>query len=255
MVDWRVEILFKNLPDKYPHLLANDHLRVLNRLMHSWGNPQFDVEIQDLLMNERSRQGFRPEVVQELMFLSSLHDKFVRAGLALPMPPNIWRGLAAKDPTPQGFRMTVERGDLSETKLYINGGIPLDFHFDGGQTPLMVATCAGHLAIVSYLLNEGANANARDETAYTALHWAAFYGHRAVAVQLIKHGAQVNTLQRTKGTPLGMAVMRGHHELVQLLLICKADPNLSGANGSPLALAAARGDVALQSTLTEHGAR
>jgi uncharacterized protein len=254
MKDWRLAVLFKNLPDKYPHLLVTHHLRVLNRLMHCWGNPQFDVEIQDLLMNERSRQGFRAEVVQELMYLSKLHDSFVRAGLALPLPPDIWKHLKVAIPTAQGFRRAVEQDDLVEAKHYISGGIPVDFHFDGGQTPLMVATSAGNVAMVSYLLHEGANPNARDEHAYTALHWAAFYGHRSVAVSLIKNGADVNVMQRNKGTPLGMAVLRGHLELVELLLICKANPNLAGDSGTPLSFAVARDSLPLKAMLLEYGA-
>ncbi len=50
-----------------------------------------------------------------------------------------------------------------------------------GYTPLHVATVNGHLKMISYLLNAGANVNARNNYKQTPLHLAAGYTSTAVA--------------------------------------------------------------------------
>lgn len=65
--------------------------------------------------------------------------------------------------------------------------------------------------------------DARDESGLTALHHAAFRGDRKNVQGLLQHGANVNSEHHLLGTPIAVAALRGHSEVVETLLLFKAD--------------------------------
>lgn len=83
--------------------------------------------------------------------------------------------------------------------------------FAGGTTPKPKAT--GHVNIVAYLLERGANANHTEANEYqpndnqTPLHCAARNGYTDIAKLLVRHGADIEARWEATGyTPLAVAV-------------------------------------------------
>jgi ankyrin len=59
----------------------------------------------------------------------------------------------------------------------------------------------GHLKIVKWLLNHGADVNFKDGHGHIPLHFSARSGHLEVCRMLLEHGAVVNTRGNTGSTP------------------------------------------------------
>ena len=60
----------------------------------------------------------------------------------------------------------------------------------------------GHEAIVSLLLEKGADVNAKNNDGWTPLHWASENGHEAIVSLLLEKGADVNAKDNDGETPL-----------------------------------------------------
>lgn len=85
------------------------------------------------------------------------------------------------------------------------------------MTSLMWAAQDGYLAMVRFLVAEGADVHIRDANGWTALMWAADGGHFEVAKFLVAHGADVNAQNNAGWTALMKAAMEGHLEVVRFL--------------------------------------
>lgn len=59
-----------------------------------------------------------------------------------------------------------------------------------GRQPIHFAAMAGHVQILEYLLNKGADPNAPDSRSWTPLHWAANNNSAKAVESLIKHKAE-----------------------------------------------------------------
>ncbi len=257
MLNPRVTLLFQNMPNQYPHVLAQRYRHVLNRLMQLWSTPEFDQYSVDLLLDKRiRRQGFSHEALAELMFLFRLHAAFKQNEFRLPEVEDPWGLVPVQNPSPKGFLHAIERGELAGIEAFLNAGVSIDYRFEASnQTSLMIAAISGQLDAARCLIENGAGINLKDRGEYTALHWAAFYGRYQVAEELIRVGAELNVKQKSGDTPLGLAVMRDHPDIVRLLLEHGADPNIGGNQGAPLALARGRDNqemIALLKRQVEH---
>ncbi len=255
MLNSRVSLLFKNLPNKYPKHLVRDFTHVLNRLMQLWDTPEFDLYLHDLTINKREdRQGFSIHVMAELVFLGELHDLCKRKGYKLPEFTDPWEAIALANPTPQGFMHAIERSQMGAIETFLDAGVKIDHLFEGRQTPLIIATISGQLNVARYLIQRGADINACDSGKYTALHWAAFYNHTKLIADLCIAGANIDAEQNSGDTPLSLAVTRGHLAAAGLLLDRKANPNIASNHGSPLAIAHNRKNAEMLTLLRSFGA-
>lgn len=241
MLNPRVALLYKNLPDNYPHNLARDFPHVLDRLMQLWATPEFEPYLNDLMVDKRGgRQGFPPGVMEELMFMNKFHDAFKRNGSQLPKIEDPWKIVPVANPTPLGFLHAIERSQMDVVKAFLTAGVSVDYRFEGGQTPLIVAAINGKRDVARLFASIGASINARDAGSYSALHWASFYNHTHLMDDLCNAGAQINAVQNSGSTPLALAVTRGHINAAKLLLDRKADPNIASNLGKPVAIAKSR---------------
>ncbi|EJD75737.1 tankyrase-2 [Loa loa] len=108
--------------------------------------------------------------------------------------------------------------------------------FDGREsTPLHFAAGYNRVEVLKYLLEKGANVEARDTGWLVPLHNACAYGHLVVAELLVKHGANLNAIDKWGYTPLHEAALKGKFDVCKLLLLSGADPKHKGRDGkSPL---------------------
>jgi ankyrin repeat protein len=91
-----------------------------------------------------------------------------------------------------------------------------------GYTPLILAACNGHVGMVQFLIQRGADVHAVDNLKYTALLDACEEGHAEVINVLVQHGVDVNGEEPLR--PLSFAATSGEVAAVQALLDAGADP-------------------------------
>jgi ankyrin repeat protein len=76
---------------------------------------------------------------------------------------------------------------------------------DEGYTPLTAAAWGGHVEVMRYLLEEGAQVNLQDEADFTALGCACEQGYTEAIHVLLAHGADAALAFYDGHTPLMMA--------------------------------------------------
>ena len=86
-----------------------------------------------------------------------------------------------------------------------------------GWSPLWLAAKNGHLSIVQYLHQEGADKDKVDEEGWSPLHVAAMEGHLTVVQYLCEIDASVRKLTIAQESPLWVAVQFDRLEVVQYL--------------------------------------
>jgi len=61
--------------EHYPHVLAQNFPRIVDKIIMLWGEPELEAYFSELLMDSRggTRQGFPPEVASEIFSLSMYH--------------------------------------------------------------------------------------------------------------------------------------------------------------------------------------
>lgn len=157
-----------------------------------------------------------------------------------------------------------------------------------GTTALHLAAYGGHIDVVKFLINAGADVSAFDFPGLTALHWAAYKGHKDIVSLLLENGANPSSLpyhlmhtlrdptakgsmgltamlDRTnddgsllfaKAPPLHWAVAGGHDDIVRQLLDRGADLHMEslGTSHTALETAADRGNDELIKLLMNAGA-
>lgn len=100
-----------------------------------------------------------------------------------------------------------------------------------GMTPLHWASRAGSLECLQWLLDRGAEVDARNNAHRTSIQLAAECG-RAEAVKLLAAaGADLDTQDRKGRTPLHRATYEGHGETAEALLVAGADTTVRNRNG------------------------
>jgi ankyrin repeat protein len=136
-------------------------------------------------------------------------------------------------------------GNLTLVKQYVsNNGQLLTQNSADGFSPLGLASFFGHVEVVDYLLQQGADVNkpSRNGFQVTPLHSAVAANHVAVAQLLLQHGAFVNAKQQLGLTPLHSAAQNGNIDMLILLLEHGADVNIRMDGGKiPAHLAREKG--------------
>jgi len=102
------------------------------------------------------------------------------------------------------------QGDIEAIKQHLDAGADINGTFvasgvpGSGGTPLHLAALTGQERVIEFLLEEGADINARadDEHGGTPLHWAAAFGVKQSARLLVNAGAEVNAKDKDGYTPL-----------------------------------------------------
>jgi ankyrin repeat protein len=126
----------------------------------------------------------------------------------------------------------------------------------GGTTPLHLAAAEGHLEVVRMLLAAKADPNATDRVQITPLLLASAAGYHQTVALLLAHHANVNAQDHAGMTPLLLASGNGYTSIVRMLLAHKAKVNLRDRTGaSALHLAIMQGHKEVAAILRQHGAQ
>ena len=122
------------------------------------------------------------------------------------------------------------------------------------STLLHHAAGFGNTETIKFLLDNGADVNAKNRLDGRPLHWAVRSNEKAGL--LLEHGAHINRKTQDGSTPLYLASRRrDSHSVLRLLLDKGADPNLATLNGrTPLMAASGAGDVVAMKLLLAKGA-
>ncbi|KAJ3070890.1 hypothetical protein HDU98_006091 [Podochytrium sp. JEL0797] len=95
------------------------------------------------------------------------------------------------------------------------------------ETPLLKAARFGHVGVVLFLLQRGADPNEKDCDGWTALHNAASFGFNDIAEILLQNDkCHVDATNNQAFTPLMNAAAKNNTDLVSLLLKYNANPSL-----------------------------
>ena len=168
-----------------------------------------------------------------------------------------------KAPTPSGPRTSAiheaaAAGDLSKVRALVESDATLlESKDESGQTPLHRACLSKQVAVANFLIDKGANVNAKGTFQFTPLMWASDVPGQDMALlqRLIDKGADVNAPGDDSNTPLHRAALRGGLQVAKLLLDHGAEVNVQGYNGvTPLHRAAQSGDLQVARLLIERGA-
>uniref|UniRef100_A0A2K5RQE4 Ankyrin repeat family A member 2 n=1 Tax=Cebus imitator TaxID=2715852 RepID=A0A2K5RQE4_CEBIM len=141
--------------------------------------------------------------------------------------------------------------EVSTTPLLANNVIN---HTDEeGFTPLMWAAAHGQIAVVEFLLQNGADPQLLGKGRESALSLACSKGYTDIVKMLLDCGVDVNEYDWNGGTPLLYAVHGNHVKCVKMLLENGADPTIETDSGyNSMDLAVALGYRSVQQVIESH---
>ncbi|MBK6293812.1 MAG: ankyrin repeat domain-containing protein [Rhodoferax sp.] len=125
--------------------------------------------------------------------------------------------LAIREPSPKVAMLLIETPKAE-----------LDALNQHDESPLMLASLKGQLAVCEQLIAKGASVN---KPGWTPLHYAATHGHIDVMNLLLEHHAYIDAASPNGSTPLMMAALYGTPAAVKVLLEAGADPLLKNTQG------------------------
>jgi len=116
---------------------------------------------------------------------------------------------------------------LEEVKTLLKKGGAVNGDYGKGLTPLHWAARHGFTQVAEFLIENGADLNAKERAIAqsTPLHVAATYNQVVVARLLIAKGGRVDATDKWGSTPLQYAAFNGHDDLIELLLYKGANIN------------------------------
>lgn len=261
-MDEKLQALFNINSVHYPRELARQYPAILNKIVNMWSSGDIDAYFSELILDTRGdqRQGFPPEVAEEILRLSVINTKYRES-----LKPHSWFKVTEKDKvelvnlgykyTAQDYIQAAKSGNLRAINVFLRTRVPVETEDEQGWTAMTHAAACGHETVIAGLIRQQALVDTKDKNGYGPLHWAAFHGHFNIVKLLLSHHASVNARSKLGWSPLMQAATQGHSEIANLLIEAGADVNLiSNDHWTALHRAAANGHTDVVKLLLEHGA-
>ena len=142
--------------------------------------------------------------------------------------------------------------DLKVVKALLSKGVEIDVEDMYLCTPLMLTGERGHIDILLYLIDHGADVNKKDRDERTALHYAS---DLKVVEALLSKGVEIDVEDKDRCTPLMLTARRRHIDILLYLIDCGADiDKKDGRERTALHYASERGDLKVVEALLSKGA-
>lgn len=128
-------------------------------------------------------------------------------------------------------------GDLVKVKALLEADPTLlESKADYGETPLISACSKTQIAVADFLIDKGANVNARNIYGVPVLNYAINDGDECVPLVqlLLDKGAEVNVQNSDGGSPLHAVARTDNFNVARLLIEHGADLHSPGRHGTPL---------------------
>ena len=153
----------------------------------------------------------------------------------------------------------ANEGCSSCTKRLLEYDVGINKRMTDGKTAASIAASRGHLVILKFLFDNGADVMIADECGLLPLHWACKMGRPQAARYLLQSCPRSVNAKTLKGelqrTPLHMAAMENHIECVKALVQSGADIEVGDIhNVTALHLAAYNGHQWVTNYLLDNGA-
>jgi ankyrin repeat protein len=154
------------------------------------------------------------------------------------------------------FVAAIRANDIAAMARAVGGGMSVAAGLgDDGSTPLHYAAFYGHVALLEWLVGQGADVHAKSKTGHTPLHVAAKEGQVASIEWLVGQGADVRAQTKNGSTPLHFSAYQGQVASMKWLVRQGADIHAKDQTGhTTLHFAAQQGQVASMKWLVGQGA-
>ena len=136
----------------------------------------------------------------------------VNEWLAAGLDPNL-----EGDRVGTGLMIAAWQGNIPMMELFVKHGADVNRINSVKEQALMHATWKGRKEAVAWLLDHGAQIN-RATNEWSALHYAAFAGHENLAGFLVQSGANINARSTNGSTVLMMAAREGRENIARMLI-------------------------------------
>lgn len=112
-------------------------------------------------------------------------------------------------------------GDIGFVKLLLHKGADVNAaavgRGHGGNRPLHYAADFGHLSVVKYLLEQGANAKQTNDELITPLHSAVYGGNCEIARLILEKGADIEARNARRQRPIHYAEFLDQYKMIEFL--------------------------------------
>lgn len=237
--------LFAKAPEKFPKGLETRYPRLLQKIVDLWDTPnEMEEYLNELVVDQRgTRQGFPQEILQEILFLAALYEKFraerkrradfktlTEIGVSkiellersqLPMGPEMIKRLHAA-------RLALQSDDVDAVAKNVEVFNQRD---KDGMTLVMHASASGAEKSLIQILKNGGNPHMGDMAGNKAIHWAVTMGKLRATEILLFFGADPMARNNAGAYPLSLAAIKSSSGLMARLMDYGADPNTPDGKG------------------------
>ncbi len=153
----------------------------------------------------------------------------------------------------KAFRVASWHGHLKIVEFLANNGADIDEQYGDDKTALIYAIEKGYLEIIKFLVSRKADISKQDIG--KALRLAARFGHLEIVEFFANNGADIDEQDEDGKTALIHAIEKGHLEISKFLIIKKANVNKQANNGTTALIeTASRGYLEITELLLKHKA-